>query len=176
MIIRRAGQSRRRGATAVETAVVISIALLFIFGIIEYGRFIFFLQVADNAVREAARYAAVHTNDGTVLGSLTDTPTFDALNTNYPGAFKAPQTSIRSIVNYTLGAAKGSITGYDVLLYNADPQTGNTLGGNWYDSPFAGGLVVELDGTYQFFLPSFLHFSGASMPIRIKAMTTSEAN
>src|SRR5438874_2410866 len=108
MRIRRTRDSQRRGATAVETAVVISIALLFIFGIIEYGRFVFFLQVADNAVREAARYAAVHTNDGTTIGALTDTPTFDSANTNYQGNFKAPETSIRSIVTYTLGSAKAS--------------------------------------------------------------------
>src|SRR5262245_38530209 len=176
MRIRTNRRAQRRGATAVETAVVISIALLFIFGIIEYGRFLFYLHVADNAAREAARYAAVHTNDGTVLGALTDTPTFDAGNATYPGAFLAPNTSIRAVANYTMGNAKASITGYDVQIYDADPATGNSLGGNWYDSPFAGALVVEISGTYSFFLPSFLHFSGPSMPLRIKAMTTSEAN
>jgi Flp pilus assembly protein TadG len=171
-------RTQRRGATAVETAMVISVALLFIFGIIEYARFLFFLQTADNAVREAVRFAVAHTNDGTVVGNLTDTPVFDSTDPNYTGQFKAgpSNTSICAVVNYELGNAKTSITGYNVQVYNADPVTGNSLGGNWYDSPFAGAMVVELDGTYSFFLPSFLEFSGSKINISIKAMMTSEAN
>jgi Flp pilus assembly protein TadG len=179
MIVRRSNHTKRRGATAVETAAVIAIALLFVFGLIEYARYLFFLQAADNAVREAARYASAHTNDGTVIGNLTDTPVFDSTDTNYPGQFKfgSAGTSIRAVVNYTLGNAKTSITsGYDVQVYNANPATAASLGGNWYDSPFAGAIVVELKGTYSFFLPSFLHFSGSSIAVDIKAMTTSEAN
>jgi Flp pilus assembly protein TadG len=178
MIVRQSNHSNRRGATAVETAAVIAIALLLVFGLVEYARYLFFLQAADNAVREAARYASAHTNDGTVVGNLTDTPVFDSSDTNYPGQFKpgSSGTSIRAVVNYTLGNAKSSITGYDVQVYNANPATATSLGGNWYDSPFAGAIVVELKGTYSFFLPSFLHFSGSSIAVDIKAMTTSEAN
>ena len=90
--------TKRRGATAVETAAVISIALLFMFGIVEYARFVCFLQVADNAVREACRFATAHTNDGTIVGNLNDTPTFDASDANYTGEFKpgAGYTSIRA--------------------------------------------------------------------------------
>ena len=94
-----------------------------------------------------------------------------------PGEFKpgAGYTSIRAVVNYQMGTLKNAITSYNVNVYNADPTTGNTLGGNWYDSPFGGGLVVELTGSYQFFLPSFLYVS-SSIPITIKSMMTSEAN
>lgn len=165
----------RRGATIVETAAVLSIALLFLFGIVEYARYIFFLQVADNAVREAARYAAVHTGDGTATGNLNDMPTFET-NPNYSYVYKAPNSSVRSVVNYQLGNLRNSIASYNVNVYNANPQTGLTLGGSWTDSPFAGGLVVELTGNYQFFLPNLLRLNGASLPVSIKAMTTSEAN
>lgn len=165
----------RRGATAVETAVVISIALLFVFGIVEYARYLFFLQVADNAVREAARYAAVHTGDGTAAGNLNDLPTFDT-NPNYSFVYKAPNTSVRGVVNYQLGSLRNAITNYNVNVFNANPQTGFSLGGSWNDAPFAGGLVVELTGTYQFFLPTFLRLNGAALPVSIKAMTTSESN
>lgn len=173
MIVRR--RLHRSGATIVETAAVISVALLFVFGIVEYGRYIFFLQVAGNAVREAARYAAVHTGDGTATGNLNDVPTFET-NPNYSFVYRAPNSSVRSIVNYQLGNARNSISNYGVEVYNANPQTGQTLGGSWTDSPFAGGLVVELTGNYKFFLPTFLRISSASPPISIKAMMTSEAN
>lgn len=169
-------QQRRRGATAVETAVVISIALLFVFGIVEYARYIFFLQAADNAAREAARYAAAHTNDNTAVGNLNDSPVFDSTNPNFPGAYLAPNTSIRAVAGHQMGNLKNTLAGYNMTIYNADPQTGTSLGGNWYDSPFAGALVVEITGNYQFFLPTFLKLPGGTMPVKVKAMMTSEAN
>jgi hypothetical protein len=174
-------KQRRRGATTVETAVVIGIALLFIFGIIEYARFLFFLHRADNAVREAARHAVVHTGDGTTVGALADVPNSQgaSANPNYPNGYAAPSTSIRSIVTQHLGGhaeATKWLTGYNVNVYNADPATGQSLGGNWNDSPFGGGMVIELTGTYRFFLPSLLQLSGSAFPISIKAMMTSETN
>lgn len=167
---------KRRGATTVETAMVISVALLFVFGIIEYGRYLFFLQTANAAVRDAARYAAAHTGDGTAIGNLNDSVSFDSSNTNYVKSYLAPSTTLRGIVNYQLGNARNNISNYNVNVYNADPDTGQSLGGSWTDSPFAGGIVVELTGTYSFFLPTFLRFSNASIPVTVKAMMTSEAN
>src|SRR5260370_22959096 len=55
------GRHRRRGATVVEMAFVLSIALLLLFGILEYARFVFFMHVAQNAAREGARFAVVRT-------------------------------------------------------------------------------------------------------------------
>ena len=49
----------RRGLTIVETAVVISLVLLLIFGTYEYGRFVMVRQVIHNAAREGARLAVV---------------------------------------------------------------------------------------------------------------------
>ena len=45
----------QKGATAVEFAIVLSLLITLIFGIIEFGLFIFNRQVITNAARESAR-------------------------------------------------------------------------------------------------------------------------
>ena len=52
MRMRQRSNSRRRGATLVETAFVLSLCILFLLGIFEYGRFVFLRHVLTNAARE----------------------------------------------------------------------------------------------------------------------------
>lgn len=52
--------SRSRGQTLVETALVLPLFLMVIFGIIIIGIGVFYQQQITNAAREAARYASVH--------------------------------------------------------------------------------------------------------------------
>jgi Flp pilus assembly protein TadG len=147
--------ARRRGATAVETAVVISVALLFIFGIVEYARLVYFFHVADNAAREGARYAVVHTGDGTTTAQVQAVVT---------AAMSGQQASLNS----------GT---YAVNVYNADPTTGLAIANTaWTDAPFAGAVGVEVTGTYKFILPTFLKFSGPTLPVKVRSQMTSEAN
>src|SRR4029079_17974059 len=72
---RKRSRRSRCGAAAVETALVLPLALLFLFGIIEYSRFVMTLQVVTNAAREGARYAVTHIEpiviDGTTYGNGT---------------------------------------------------------------------------------------------------------
>ena len=49
-----------RGQALAEFALVAPLLFLLIFGIIEFGRFIFSYEVLNNATREGARYAIVH--------------------------------------------------------------------------------------------------------------------
>ena len=49
----------RRGATAVEFALVAPLALLFIFASVEFGRAMFIQMVAVNAARQGSRYGAL---------------------------------------------------------------------------------------------------------------------
>jgi len=153
MIYRRRSASRR-GATTVETALVISLALLFMFGVLEYGRVLFFLQVANSAVREGARYASVHTGDGTT------------------------QAQIQSYVLTQLGSQQSYLSGtVTVNVFNANPSTGAAIPStNWNDATFTGDIAVQLTGTYKFIASSFLGFSGPSFNFKATAMMTSEAN
>jgi Flp pilus assembly protein TadG len=68
MMIRRPNLSRaRRGATVVEMAAVLSVLLLILFSIFEYGRYMLVENLLINAVRDGARYALVHCQDATVI-------------------------------------------------------------------------------------------------------------
>jgi Flp pilus assembly protein TadG len=136
-------------------AAVISIVLLFIFGIVEYARLVYFFHVADNAAREGARYAVVHTGDGTTMSQVQGVVT---------GAMNGQQASLSS----------GT---YAVNVYNADPATNNPVANTvWSDSPFSGAIAVEVTGTYKFILPTLLHFAGPTVPIKVRALMTSETN
>jgi len=65
-------RKKRRGAAAVEFAVVAPIFLLLVFGMIEYGRMVMVQQVLTNASREGARCAVL---DGTTHQEVVDTVT-----------------------------------------------------------------------------------------------------
>lgn len=147
----RSGQ-RRRAAAAVETAVVLSATLLFLFGIFEYCRFVFLLQVCQNAAREGARYAVARTGDGT---SVTD---------------------IQNYVTSKMVGRQNDLTGYTVTVMNVDPATGNQItGSNWNDAPFGGAIRVRVSGTYRPMMPSFLQ-TRTSFTVTCSSMMTSEAN
>src|SRR5262245_39782959 len=68
-------RSNRRGAAVVEAALVLPVVCMFLFGILEYCRYVMTLQVLTNACREGARYAMIHpqpvTVDGVTYGNAT---------------------------------------------------------------------------------------------------------
>lgn len=51
----KSGRSKRRGAAAVEFAIVAPVFLIMIFGLVEFGRLVMVQQVITNASREGAR-------------------------------------------------------------------------------------------------------------------------
>ncbi len=131
----------------VEMAFVLSIALLFLFGILEYGRYLMVLHTTNNAAREGARYAVVHTGDGTTLSQVT------------------------AVVNSKMAGVDSQIQGYSVNVFSADPtgiynnSTGTAIypptiqtlnGSSWNSAAFGSPIVVQITGTYQPILPSFL--------------------
>lgn len=146
-------QRRRRGAAIVEAAVVLPFVLLMLLGAFEYCRFIFLLQVAENAAREGARFAVARTGDGTTLANVQT-----YVNTQMAG---------RQI---ELGP------GYQVEVFNADPLTGNPIPlTNWNDAPFGGAILVRVSGTYTPMSAGFLRLP-ATINVRATAMMSSEAN
>jgi len=50
----------RRAQALVEFALVAPIFFVMIFAIIDFGRYIYYVQILNNAAREGARYAIVH--------------------------------------------------------------------------------------------------------------------
>lgn len=53
-------RGRARGQALVEFALIAPIFFLLLFGLIEFGRAVYTIQILDNAAREGARYAIVH--------------------------------------------------------------------------------------------------------------------
>ena len=149
----RSRPTARRAATTVESAFVIALALLFMFGVIEYGRLLWFYNTAYAAVREGARFASVRTGDGT-----TD-------------------TQVKDRVLQVMGGAQNQLgASYAVTVYNADPATGNAIAGVWTDAPFGGAIGVRMQGTYKFFLPGLMQLAGNSLAVDVKCTINSEAN
>ena len=62
-------RQRRIGAAVVEFAVVAPIFLLFVFGMIEYGRMVMVQQILTNASREGARVAVL---EGSTRSDVVD--------------------------------------------------------------------------------------------------------
>lgn len=54
---------RRRGQAIAEFAIAAPIFFLILFAIIDFGRYVYYVQVLNNAAREGARYAIVHGAD-----------------------------------------------------------------------------------------------------------------
>lgn len=68
--------SPRLGQALVEFAFVLPVFLLLVYSIIEFGRYVYTVQILNNAAREGARYAIVHGStslcpSGPILGGAT---------------------------------------------------------------------------------------------------------
>jgi Flp pilus assembly protein TadG len=145
---------RRPAATLVETAMVISIFLMVLFGIFEYGRFVMTRQLMENAAREGARWAIANTYNGTTA-------------------------QLRDVVDARLGVARNQLVGYTkataISAYAADIN-GNAIAGKaWNDAAFGENVVVEVVGQYAPVLPNLLRLN-TSFTVRSKAIMMSEAN
>jgi Flp pilus assembly protein TadG len=160
---------RRGGATTVEASVVVSVFLLFLFGLFEYCRFIFFLHVATNAARDAGRYAVVNDFQPT---------NFDYVDSTYGGV---TYRSIKGYVDDRLASNGKMLTNYTVTVFPCDnaqlqqttpivarkpaasyptlpknPTAPYTAYLAWNAEQFGERVAVSITGTYTPILPNFL--------------------
>ncbi len=70
MVIGKVRGNRRRGATAVETAMVLIPLLMFLFGIFEYGRLLMDWNLLNNAAREGCRYALANNTNVAITSNV----------------------------------------------------------------------------------------------------------
>ncbi|MBV9125836.1 MAG: pilus assembly protein [Planctomycetes bacterium] len=140
----------RRGATLVETALAIPIALLLMFGIFEYGRYVMMRNVLANAAREGARLAVIHTHD---------LATADIQN---------------QVMNY-LGGQQYQVQNLTIQVYPTDANGNAVAGGDWTATPFGSCIGVQIDADYQPVLPSFLMMPNM-VHLETVAVMTSEGN
>jgi Flp pilus assembly protein TadG len=167
MLVRQRKLSRRRGHTISEAALVIIVMFLFLFGIVEYGRYLMVLHVADNAAREGARYAAVNTGNGTTQSQVVSVVT-DRL----AGITNNIQNYTVNVFTVDMSQIYNTSTGK--YLYPSSANLSSLSGSNWNDAQFGQAIAVQITGTYNPILPSFLQLP--SMPVNITCIMNSEAN
>jgi hypothetical protein len=169
LIHRKLSNRRRGGATTVEASVVISVFLLFLFGMFEYCRFIFFLHVSTNAARDGARYAVVNLDKGT---------SFDFNDVTWGGT---PYKSIKNYVADRIATNGKMLENYKVEVFPCDnaqlsqatpivtrksaaanptlPRNPTSpYGGElaWNAASFGERIAVRINGIYRPVLPNFL--------------------
>ncbi len=148
----------RRGASLVEFTLVALVFFMFLFGILEYVRFIFFQNLLNNAAREGARFAVVSTTDSTV------NPVTTVQVQNYVDSYL-----------YNMGA--NNYLTYsptsNISLFRIDPVNGQVS--DWGNAT-AGQLIgVTISGTYTPNSPLLL-FLPSSMTVQATVTMSSEAN
>jgi Flp pilus assembly protein TadG len=167
-MIARTRAGRRSGATTVEVAVVLSVFLMFLFGIFEYCRYLMVIQVTTNAARDGARYAVVNMGKG---ASFATTNYSDGVTT-YP--------SIRAYVSGKMAGMDRMIDGYNATVFACDSYYLNqpapaivAKSGAWNAAQFGERIAVRIQGEYSTILPNFL-MMGAVIPINVVVTMGSE--
>jgi Flp pilus assembly protein TadG len=167
MLVRRRRPCPRGGHTIVEASLVITVVLLFLFGILEYGRYLMVLHIADNAAREGARYAVVNTGDG-----VTQSQVVSVVNASMAGMTNNIQNYNVNV--FTVDMTQIYNTSTNTYLYPSSYNLTAASGSNWNDAQFGQAIAVQITGTYNPILPSFLQLP--SMPVNIICIMNSEAN
>jgi hypothetical protein len=139
----------------VETALVISLCFLFVFGIYQYCRILMIRHVCDNAARHAARAAVVHTYDW-------DT------------------ARVQQEVLSQLAGLQSQLSNFTIQVYQADPNTAANLG-PWSDAKYGEHIAVQIDGDYTLPMPSLtggriLDMNTQAIHIQARCIMSSEAN
>lgn len=154
-------RQRRRGAALVEFAVVSIVFFMFLFGIVEFAQIVWINSMLDSAAREGARYAAVHTSDGSAL-------------TN----------NVRTQVINRMGGVQARLLGFDpsahITVTAVDASTGNQIvsGGSPLAPEYAafGQLIqVQITANYQPLTASLLGLP-TTIPMNGLAVINSESN
>jgi Flp pilus assembly protein TadG len=138
-----------------EAALVLPIVMMFLLGILEYGRYVMTLQVLTNAAREGAHYALSHTEPVTLQG------------TTYGNA----TTDVTTIVNNACAGQK--LTGQTIEVYQSDVLGNNQ--GTWIDASAGESICVKISGTYTFLIPKMLRLPN-SCTVTAQAVMRSEGN
>jgi Flp pilus assembly protein TadG len=136
----------RRGATVVETAIVLNICLLFLLALFDFCRVIMIQQMMTDAAREGCRYAIVNTSTATT-------------------------SQVQSYVNYLCGQQIGNLT---INVYQANPATGANIG-TWTNAGLSSSIGVQITGTMATLTPTFSMLPN-QLPVQATSVMASEAN
>ncbi len=150
--------SNRRGATVVETAFVLMIALTLTLAIYDYGRYFMLSQLVNNAAREGARQAVA--------------------NTNTQNTAIIQNTVVQYLANQNFKDSSGNaFDASDVVVIQVNPATRapTSPDSNWYDAPFESAIMVQVNAKFTSLFPTF-GFLPKTVNLVGTAVMLSEAN
>jgi Flp pilus assembly protein TadG len=128
------GRDRSMGQALVEFAVIAPIFFLILFAIIDFGRYVYYVQVLNNAAREGTRYAIVHGANAAPLKCPTGPMPTGVTN---PCPDDAAGNAVKQVVrNFAVG-----VIGDDTIL---------VITPSWPDGDNAREHTVSVNVTYQF--------------------------
>ncbi len=148
----------RRGATVVETAFVLLVAVTLTLAIYDYGRYFMLSQLVNNAAREGARQAVA--------------------NTNTQNTAMIQNTVVNYLASQNFSDAGGTaFSASDVVVLQVNPATGAaaTPDSNWYDASFGSTIMVQVNAKYTSLFPN-LGFLPTTVNLQGTAVMSSEAN
>jgi Flp pilus assembly protein TadG len=122
MQLARLKNQARRGASVVETALVLICTATLLFGIFEYGRLLMDWNLLNNAAREGCRYALANNTSATV------------------------NSDVQTIVTNVMGGETNSFNNFTVTV------SGTHQGASTSVNDLAAGdmITVTVTGTYRF--------------------------
>lgn len=107
---RHRGARAERGAAAVEFAIVLTVLLLILLGIIDFGRLLFVSQAVKSASREGARTAVINGNTGADVFNSANNSANAAASLSAGGAPMRVAATSSAPVTYTLTSSSTGVT------------------------------------------------------------------
>ena len=132
--------ARRRGQALVEFALVAPIFFLLLFAIIDFGRYVYYVQILNNAAREGARYAIVHGANGIPSSG----PPAPGTTSSDPSGANVKKV-VRDYLVGVIGSGSTTVTDIQVCWLNRPDGTTPRCGGN-----NGREYSVEVTVDYQF--------------------------
>ena len=157
----RKASDRRRGAVLVEAALILPLVLLFLLGIMEFGRWLMTVNVYNNAVVAGASYAAKHGDPIYFASSGTTVTTYGSAVSN-----------VQTVVTNDLAGLQLGSQAINVYLSDA---LGNNIG-TWTGGPPGQYVGVQVTGVYTFIVPTVLRMSSGTMNVTFQSVKRSEGN
>ncbi len=136
--------TRDRGASAVEFALILPLLVFFIFGIIEFGFYVYNHQVITNASREGARAGIVQRNPRLAWDGTCE---------------PCPATGCTSIDDVVCNYTRNRVVPVSPGLTPGDVNVTSTGGGYNPTAPFGNELIVTVTYQYPFIvMPNIVNF------------------
>jgi len=148
------GSRGRRGTATVEAALVLPMTLMFMLGIVEYGRYVMTMQIMTSAAQAGARYALSHISS-VILNGVT-----------YGNATSNVQTVV---TNYLAGQ---SLSGQSIQVFESTTTGTNT--GTWTSATAGQSICVQITGNYIPIISKYLYIP-TSIPVTVQSVTRVES-